>query len=116
MIFTKETILAEGIEAITEVDAADDISDGRIGQSWFEAQAADIMRELELGTDQVQAVEKWIGELYLGDDCAHVEEALNDLFGGKDDRKCLMLCRLLTAALYAQGDDRIRDAIEASCP
>lgn len=39
-MLTRSSILANGIEAITEVDTVGDLSDNQMGGAWFREQAA----------------------------------------------------------------------------
>lgn len=113
-MITKEEILAEGLEALTEVDTVMDLSDEMAGMSWFETQVADSMQALGLSTDQISSLTEWISKIYLEQDSAQMVASLNGEFHEKDPRTCLVLCRFLTALLYAGGGDEIRRAIEQS--
>ena len=114
-MLTRQLVLSQGIEAITEVDTIDDLSDGRLGDSWIRAQVADIMRELSIAEADHSLIPQLIAIIYLPNTDVAGEAALdslNALLEGKDHSKCVALCDLVIADLYARGDDRIRNAIE----
>jgi hypothetical protein len=114
-MLTRSSILANGIEALTEVDAVGDLSDNQMGGAWFREQAAGVLRGLRIPEDHVQSLEAWLTRIYLpknDEDGAEALQDLNALCNGKDSATCDTLCSLVTAALYDQGDEQLQRAIE----
>lgn len=111
-MFTKEAILAEGLEALTEVDTAADLSVSKTAHSWFREQALDLMQELGIEADRLTQLEDFIEQVYTQENSTSTVESLNDALHGIDHEKCLLLCRLLTANLYEKGGEHLRSAIE----